>query len=391
MESKSKNIKSVSVVGGAGHIGLPLSCYLQNCGYEVLIIDNNKKAITSLKKGITTFHEEGLNKNLNSALKKGMKTSDNLEKIRNSNYVFVTIGTSSKKESILFFESLMDDILEKISEESFLILRSTVTIEDIEKITKNELFKNKKIKLAYCPERIAEGEAFKELVILPQIVGVEDPEIFNEISDFFKQLKIESIPTSIKNAVFIKLFSNAYRHANFSLANEFYNIANKNNIEYSEVVEIAKKDYPRLKNLPLTGYVGGPCLPKDLETFIKTFGVENSLLNRLEEVNDGYLDSIVKNCNNIFKSKKIIQLGLSFKNNSDDIRGSGSIVLYTKLIESGFEVYAVDPCVNADNLPFEIYDYENIQNETNNILITVSHDIFKEYKMDNKSVLYAEI
>ena len=93
----------------------------------------------------------------------------------------------------------------------------------------------------------------------------------------------------------------------------------------------------------------------------------------------------------MFKSKKIIQLGLSFKNNSDDIRGSGSIVLYTKLIESGFEVYAVDPCVNADNLPFEIYDYENIQNETNNILIAVSHDIFKEYKMDNKSVLYAEI
>ena len=63
MESKTKNIKSVSVVGGAGHIGLPLSCYLQNCGYNVLIIDNNKKAILSLEKGITTFHEEGLNEN----------------------------------------------------------------------------------------------------------------------------------------------------------------------------------------------------------------------------------------------------------------------------------------------------------------------------------------
>ena len=67
----------------------------------------------------------------------------------------------------------MNDVLEKISKDSLLILRSTITLEDIELIQSNNNFINKNIKLAYCPERIAEGEAFNELKKLPQIVGTE--------------------------------------------------------------------------------------------------------------------------------------------------------------------------------------------------------------------------
>ena len=77
---KNKNFsKQVSVVGGGGHIGLPLSCLIQNNGYEVLIVDNNIKAIKAIKKGQTPFYEKGLEKNLKNALKKGLTLSKNIE------------------------------------------------------------------------------------------------------------------------------------------------------------------------------------------------------------------------------------------------------------------------------------------------------------------------
>ena len=381
----------VSVIGGAGHIGLPLSCFMQNNGFEVVVIDNNLKSLNLLKQNILTFYEKDLEINLKHALGDGLVLTNDLEKISETEIVIVTIGTSSNKEHLELFKNLMNDVLEKISKESLLILRSTITLEDIELIQSNNNFINKNIKLAYCPERIAEGEAFNELKKLPQIVGTEIEEVYKVTKDIFKNLKIETISTTINNAIFTKLFTNSYRHANFSLANEFYNIAVENNIDFERIRELATIDYPRLKNFPFTGYVGGPCLPKDLETFIKSYNVEDSLLNHLEDVNDKFLNNIVQRCNKIFDEKKLILLGLSFKVDSDDIRGSGSIELYRKLKKEGFEIFPVDPLVNQEEIDFELFEFSQASKKTNNILIAVDHKNFKEFDLKDKKVFYVEI
>ncbi len=386
-----EKFKKVSVVGGAGHIGLPLSCFLQNKGNQVVVIDNNLEALNLIKNNVLTFYEKGLEKNLKNALKAGMKLSDNIEEIVNTEIVIVTIGTSSNQVHIYLFERLINDVLENISNQSLLILRSTITMNDINNIKSNNNFIKKNINLAYCPERIAEGEAFEELGKLPQIVGASENDAQEKATKFFQKLKVPTISTSIENAIFTKLFTNAYRHANFSLANEFYNIAVENKIDFEDIRKLSTTDYPRLNNLPLTGYVGGPCLPKDLETFIKSYDANNSLLNHLESVNDKFLDNIVQKCHEIFKEKKLIQLGLSFKINSDDTRGSGSIELFKKLKKSGFEIYPVDPYINQESLSFELFNFQDISNKTDNILISVHHDKFKQLNFENKKVLYVEI
>jgi UDP-N-acetyl-D-mannosaminuronic acid dehydrogenase len=388
----NKNTSShVSIVGGGGHIGLPLSCYIQNKGYQVLIVDNNIESINSIRKGKAPFFEEGLDKNLKNALKGGLTLTNKVGEIKFSNFVIVTIGTSSSKKSIDLFDSLINQILKNMENEASLILRSTVTENDIEKIKKNKHYINKNIKLTYCPERIAEGLAFEELGSLKQIIGADNEENYKIIQEFFLNLNIKSINTSIKYAVFIKLFSNAYRHANFSIINEFHNIAFENNINFSEIKNIATKKYPRLKKLPMTGYVGGPCLPKDLETFIKSYNVNNSLLNNLAHVNEKYLDNLVKLCSEVFEDKKIIQLGLTFKSGSDDLRGSGAIILNKKLQQKGFEVLPVDPHVNKSEINFKTFDYQKIKHKTNNILIAVNHGEFNKYDLKNKIIVYGEL
>jgi len=382
---------SISVVGGGGHIGLPLSCFLQNSGFKVLIIDNNTSALNGIKNGVASFYEDDLSKNLELALKRGLKVSSDIRKIKRSEFVFVTIGTSSEVKIIKQFDSLINEVIENMENETVLILRSTITMRDLEYINKNKKMQRKKISLAYCPERIAEGEAFRELVQIPQIVGSENKKISEVVTSLFRKLNIETIQTSLQNAVFTKLFSNAYRHANFSLVNEFSNIAFENNINFNEIVKIASEKYPRLKSFPFSGFVGGPCLPKDLETFIKSYDVKNSPLNRLENVNEIYLNNIVKRCQKLFTNKKLIQLGMGFKINSDDTRGSGPVLLYKKLITKGFEVYPVDPLVNKNNFQDNLYDYKKIINKTNNVLVAVNHDLFQNYNLKNKTVLYADV
>ncbi len=381
---------NISVVGGAGHIGLPLSCYLQNHGHKVTVIDKNQKVMDDASNGIVPFEEIDFEDNLNEALKKGLKFSSDMSAVAQTDYVFITLGTSSNKDDIKLFDGVIDQVLRNVEEETKIILRSTVTIDSILKVKNNKLFDQKKLFLSYCPERIAEGFAFVELNKIPQIIGTDSPineKIFNE---FFETFDVKIINTSFENAVFTKLFSNAYRNAEFSLINVFNNIAEENNINFQEIKEIATFDYPRLKSLPKTGYVGGPCLPKDLDTFIKNYSSENQILINMLKTSETYLDNIVKKCELKFKNKELIQLGITFKKNSDDLRSSGSYILYKKLIDSGFRVFVVDPYTINFDTDFEQYEYENIYKKINNVLYCVDHHEFQEYDLREKNIIYAE-
>ncbi len=381
---------NISVVGGAGHIGLPLSCFLQNHGHKVTVIDKNQKVMNDASNGIEPFKEIDFEDNLNEALKNGLNFSNDMSVVAQTDYVFITLGTSSNKDDIKLFDGVIDQVLRNVEDETKIILRSTVTLESIFKVKNNKLFDEKKLFLSYCPERIAEGFAFVELNKIPQIIGTDNPidkKIFNE---FFETLDVKIINTSFENAVFTKLFSNAYRNAEFSLVNVFNNIAEENDINFEEIKEIATFEYPRLKSLPKTGYVGGPCLPKDLDTFIKNYSSENQILINILKSSDEYLDNIVKKCELKFKNKELIQLGITFKKNSDDLRSSGSYILSKKLIESGFKVFVVDPYIDNLDTDFEKYKYENLHKKIDNVLYCVDHHEFEKYDLRGKNIIYAE-
>ena len=96
-------------------------------------------------------------------------------------------------------------------------------------------------------------------------------------------------------------------------------------------------------------------------------------------------------CHKLFKNKKLIQLGIGFKINSDDTRGSEQCYCIKKAYKKGFDVYPVDPLVNKNNFEDKLYDYKKIINKTNNVLVAVDHDLFQNYNLKNKTVLYADV
>ena len=224
-----------------------------------------------------------------------------------------------------------------------------------------------------------------ELPTMPQIIGVRNDSDFEVFQKFFESIGISSRKTTFKNAVFLKLFTNTYRYAEFSLVNEFYNIAKEQLIDFDEIVSLATDKYPRLKNLPSKGFVGGPCLIKDTKTFIKEYDKNNNLLSSVQNVNDKFFENTFKDCLQAFDNKTVIQLGLSFKPNSDDLRSSLSLKFYFYLVENGFNVYPVDKFVKSEDI--KIYKFEDVQDFSDNILITTYHDYFKELNLSSKKVV----
>ena len=372
----------IGVIGGLGHIGLPLSCLLRH-GSSVVIIDENKTIFDSVSSGKPPFLGKSKPK---KAIKNGLQITNDYKKISECEYVVVTIGTSSSEKDKINFENLINKTIEILAPNSKLILRSTVDYGTCSKLLKNKILQDKNIKLAYCPERIAEGKAFEEIVKLPQIIGTVQKN-FSEFEAFFNVIGTKTINVTYEEAEFIKLFSNVYRYSEFSLINEFKNISSKINLDFNRILEVATLDYPRLENVASPGFVGGPCLPKDTKTFVENFKQENNIIDLFLNTNEQFLENILTEIKKNCLSKKIIFLGITFKPESDDLRGSVSYELSKKLKIDGFEVFIVEPNIPDKAIEEMTYVYEDVKEESNYVIIGTNHKEFKNYDFKDKEVL----
>ena len=371
----------VAVVGGAGHIGLPLSCYIQNNGIETLIVDKNLESLEQISKGIPPFFEENFEENLKSALDSGLASTTDVSSIANKNVVILTLGTSSKKIDKELFEEVLKEVFKYIQEDTILILRSTLESGTVQKIYENFQLDKKNIILTYCPERLAEGFAFEEIKTLPQIVGALNHEEYQKIKIFFDLLNINTIFASYKEAEFIKLFLNTYRYSQFSLMNYFSNIASEQSLDFKKLLDIARTDYPRLNGSPDPGFVGGPCLIKDSKTFAESYDDNLEIINKMLVTNQIYMNNIITEIKNKFIGNKIIQLGITFKPDSDDLRDSQSLLLNELLKEDGYEIEVVDPHV------YNSKQYSDVKLFSDNVLISTFHKEFKNLNFENKKVV----
>jgi UDP-N-acetyl-D-mannosaminuronic acid dehydrogenase len=371
---------TIAVIGGAGHIGLPLSCLISNQGMSTIIIDNNKESIEKIQNKISPFYEEGLNEQLEKAIDGGLQVTKNMNKISECNIVIITLGTSSKTTDIENFNSLVQDVITLSNDETMVILRSTLSAGTMENIIQ-DYSRDKNLKFIYAPERIAEGKALKELREMPQIIGCHNHEDYLLVESFFNSLGVKTLKMTFKEAEFLKLFLNTYRYLQFSTLNFFENIAHNNHIDFKNVLELASKDYPRLKGVPDSGFVGGPCLIKDSKTFANSYPEAKEIVQSFLDVNDYYVKNIIQKCKHTFSTKKIIQLGLTFKPNSDDIRDSQALRLYETLLDEGYNVKAFDPYVHDSN------KWEEIKDFSENIIIATNHKEFEAIKLNNKKVI----
>lgn len=382
----------VCVVGGLGRVGFPLGVSLAQSGKKVVLYDINQKIIDSVLKGEMPFLEPGIEDAFKDVFRKNLLMSSERQSISDSYFVIVTIGTPVDEHlnpKFTIFKKLFSEIMEFISDEQHIILRSTIFPGTTEKIKEMLRSRGKRTKVSFCPERIAEGKAMEELRRLPQIVASFDKPSFLEAKELFLSLTDEVIFLEPKEAELGKLFTNVWRYIQFSIGNQFYQIAVQNGLDFHKIYNAITHNYPRTQGLFPAGFTAGPCLFKDTMQLAAFSNNSFFLGHAAMLINEGFPNVIVQRLKQKYtlKDKVMGILGMAFKGDSDDARESLSYKLKKILEVESKEVLCTDPFVKDDTL----VSMDEVITNSDILILGAPHSVYKQIRIDFSSVVVIDI
>jgi UDP-N-acetyl-D-mannosaminuronic acid dehydrogenase len=383
-------VLDVVVLGGGGHVGLPLSLTLADAGLRVGVYDINEQTIASIGRGEMPFLETGADEMLRRVLDSGrLELDSSAELIARADSVIVVIGTPVDEflgPSMRVFERAVDQIAPHLRDGALVVLRSTVYPGTTEYVTAALRARGCRADVAFCPERIAEGHALEELRSLPQIIGADDEQAAARADSLFMRIANETIRTTSKEAELAKLFTNTWRYMKFAVANEFFTIAEQAGVDYTNVLHAIREDYPRAADLPGPGFAAGPCLFKDTMQLAAFTADHFPLGQAAMQVNEGmpaYIVSALERRHGTLRDRTVGILGMAFKAESDDIRASLSFKLRKLLEWAGATVLATDEYVADDRL----VPLEEVLAAADTLVIAAPHRRYRALDLSDREVV----
>ena len=344
----------VVVVGGGGHVGLPLALAFADRGLRVGIYDVNEQAVKTVLAGELPFREDGATEVLQRVLAAGrLEATVDPSMVSRGEHIVVVIGTPVDEHlnpDPHAVPRALQECKQHFRPGQLLVLRSTVYPGVTRRVEKLLAAEDIDIEVAFCPERIAEGRAMQELYTLPQIVSARSAPVLARAGALFATLTPTIVELSPEEAELAKLFTNTWRYIKFAAANQFYVMANDQGLDFDRIRTALAQDYPRAADLPGAGFAAGPCLFKD--TMQLAAFTDNSFIlgHSAMLVNEGlplYLVSRLEAKYDLGNMRVGI-LGMAFKGESDDIRSSLSYKLKRILEFRAKQVLCTDPYVSVD-------------------------------------------
>jgi UDP-N-acetyl-D-mannosaminuronic acid dehydrogenase len=380
----------VVVLGGAGHVGLPLSLAFADAGLRVGIYDISQSALDRIGAGEMPFLENGADELLTKVLASGrLEMSTDGSILERTDQVVVVIGTPVDEflaPSMTVFERAVGQIAPHVRRGALIVLRSTVYPGTTAYVVERLKDLGCEADVAFCPERIAEGHALEELHTLPQIVGADDDAAAARAEALFRTLAAKTIRTSSKEAEVAKLLTNTWRYMKFAVANQFFMIAHQAGVDYNHVLAAIRTDYPRAADLPGPGFAAGPCLFKDTMQLAAFTSDHFPLGQAAMQVNEGlpaYIVSALERRYGGLSGKTVGILGMAFKAESDDMRASLSYKLRKLLAWAGARVVCTDPYVADERLT----TLDCVLEESDILVLGVPHKAYRSLEVGGKDVV----
>ena len=350
---------------GLGFVGLTTALGFASKKNKIICVEKNPSRLNSIKKGKVPFKEPDLEKVLKKTKKNFCIFSEKPIILKSAvNIVFICVGTPCKSNGAVNLDQINKTIISiknnHKNERIIFVIKSTVPPGTIKENLKN--FKNRNISFCSNPEFLREGFAWYDFNNTDKIViGYERYEDFKILKKIYNKFKGDIIGVNTNTSEFIKYLSNSLLASLISFSNELTMLAEKQgDINVREAFDAVKLDKRWFGNPatisnylhPGLGY-GGYCLPKDLMA-LNFLAKKNKILNGILESTNSVNNKITR-----FQTKKLFRkfsknnqiaiLGLSFKPNSDDLRGSKSVELINVLLKKGYKkIYTYDPLVGKE-------------------------------------------
>lgn len=381
-------MERICIVGGCGHVGLPLGLVLANSGFAVTLLDINKKAVELINSGVVPFQEDGAEELLREELdNKTLFVTDDVNVIKNQNVVIFITGTPVDEHHNPKIHEVLDVVknyLPLMNKNQLVVLRSTIypgTTEIIEQMLYNHF--GVMPKLAFCPERILQGKGIEEIKNLPQIVSAVNDDARAEAENIFSKIAPKIIHLEPIEAELSKLMTNTWRYLEFAVANQFYMMVEDKGLDFYKILDAMKCDYPRAKSFCKAGLAAGPCLFKDTMQLSAFYRNQFFLGQSAMLVNEGLPNFLVQQLEKkagSLKNKKVALLGMTFKADNDDIRESLSFKIKKELEFKLAEVLYSDPYLK------DSYKLEDALTSCDTVILGVPHKEYRDLKIDKPYV-----
>jgi UDP-N-acetyl-D-mannosaminuronic acid dehydrogenase len=377
--TSSRWAADVTVLGGCGHVGLPIGLAFAEAGLRVLLYDTDLAAVDRVRSGKMPHIEPGAEEILLRTLaNQRLSVSSDPTSVGAAEHLLVVIGTPVDEHlnpDVQAVVKALEALSDELTDGQLLVLRSTV-FPGVTRLTERLVQRlGKAIDVAFCPERIAEGRAMEELRTLPQIVSARTNRAFHRASGLFSLLNPKIIRLEPEEAELAKLFTNSYRYIKFAAANQLFIMANEFGLDYGRIRDAIVDDYPRASDLPGAGFAAGPCLLKDTMQ-LAAFTNNNFLLGHASmQINEGlplYLTSRIAERYNL-ESMTVGILGMAFKGESGDNRSSLAYKLKRILKVKAASVLATDPYVTNDD---DLWPLDEVLARADLIIIAAPHRVY---------------
>jgi UDP-N-acetyl-D-mannosaminuronic acid dehydrogenase len=346
--------QNIVIVGGGGHVGLPLALVLADSGYKSISLDISRDTVDLINEGGMPFFEQGAQELLTKTLQeKSFKATTDHKVIEDANILIVVIGTPVDEHLNPDPNSVVNAIsacIPFMNSSQLVVLRSTVFPGVTSRVTQLLEGAGLSPDVTFCPERILEGQALKELRELPQIIGANSERAAERAVALFSSLGIQTITVTPEEAELAKLFTNVWRYIKFAAANQFWLMSNEAGLDFSRIREAITFDYPRATDLPNAGFTAGPCLFKDTMQLAAFSNNNFALGHSAMLVNEGiplYVVSKIEEEHDL-SNKTVGILGMAFKGESDDIRSSLAYKLKKILQFKAKQTLTSDDSVTTD-------------------------------------------
>src|SRR6202521_2123008 len=377
------------IVGGCGHVGLPLALSLADCGYRVGIDDIDAAKVAYVKAGNVPFLETGADALLKKLLPTGrLELASDPTLVESTDTVILVIGTPIDEfmnPSVRIFDRVLDDLMPHLRRSSLIMLRSTVFPGTTESVERRLRAAGIQTDVVFCPERIAEGHALEELRTLPQLVGASSDAAFEKASRIFERLGSSTLRTTPLESELAKLLTNTWRYMKFAIANQFFQIAHRSGVDYNHVLDAIRRDYPRATDLPGPGFAAGPCLLKDTMQ-LSAFRPDHFPMGQAAmQINEGLPNYIVDTLNSrrALAGRTVGILGMAFKGESDDPRASLSYKLRKLAAFKGAQVLWTDPFIDVPSF----VPLEKVVADSDVLIIAAPHKAYRKLELKGRDVV----
>jgi UDP-N-acetyl-D-mannosaminuronic acid dehydrogenase/UDP-N-acetyl-D-glucosamine dehydrogenase len=362
--------RRVAVIG-QGYVGLPLTVRAVEAGFDVVAYDIDKSRIDRLRHGLT-YIDDVTDADVASALatERFRPTSEERD-LAGFDVAVVTVPTPlcDGAPDLTYIRAAATALAPHVRAGCCVVLESTTYPGTTDEVfvplleADGVLRAGRDFHVGYSPERIDPSNSTWNFRNTPKIVSGVDAGSAEAVAEFYGRLVDRVVPiTGTREAELAKLLENTFRHVNIALVNELAIVCHGLGIDVWSVIDAAAtKPFGFMPFVPGPG-VGGHCLPIDPSYLSwqvrRTLGQNFRFVEIANDVNEHMPDYVATRATaHLNRQRKavngstVVLIGLAYKRNSGDARHSPAITVAHRLIELGATVLAVDPLIDAEQVP----------------------------------------